>query len=122
MSYGQIGQRPHPTYHRVQQRAENPRSQRLKLLPEEMLVASRLRLDIMKVYDERSVEKVRARSTEIRDRIENQGSGVVEHGCVKVAVELAPAEAAAGSEPTCCIRQILREMTKIIEADQPRVA
>src|SRR5580658_7011140 len=87
-----------------------------------MLVPSRLGLDILEFDDERAVEKVRARSAEIRDRVEDQRPGRVEDRLIEVAVELATAEAAAGCEPTSRISEVLRQVAKIIKADQPRIA
>jgi hypothetical protein len=87
-----------------------------------MLVASRAGLDILEFDNERTVEKVRARSTEIWDRVKDERSGRVEDRFIEVAVEFTSTEAAAGNEPTGGIGEVLRQVAKIIEADLPRVA
>jgi hypothetical protein len=80
-------------------------------------------LDLMSLNSKNkcTVEKIRSCGAEIRDGVEDQRTGSVEHGLVMVVLKLAPTEDTNGRQPASGVGNFIGEMVKVIETDLQRI-
>jgi hypothetical protein len=106
----------------VEKRADDPRSDFFEFAPELGFVPAHLRLHFDEVDYQRAVEKIRTRSAQVRNRVEHQRTGGVEDRFIVIAVKLPTTEAAARYEPAGGVGQLVWQVTKVVETDQPGVS